>query len=281
MNRLGLRRKSHVLWTPNQLSDGSLYAQFDASVPSSFSLVNSGGIDYVSTWRSLIGGGSKTLTRSTSSRRPYYKTSAFSSKMCVQFDHNSSDTTNDFLDGFNVGAFNATNAPLNMFAACRQTAPTIRAATGDSTENYMTIFGFEGYPGLISLACNASGMQVGVLAGWWNNALTVQKSPQINTPNLYRNLTCFGGTIFGGLSGTWWVSTYLGNYIPRGSSSTEASNRRQYPYVNCGIGCSLRNGGSFAYPFQGELYELLLITGNVTEFTKIKILEYLRAKWGP
>lgn len=279
MNRIGIRRKPHILWNPTKLSGGTLYAWFDASRTSTLTLVNSGGVNYVSSWKSV--NNVLTVTQSTSTRRPYYKLSPFNKKMCVQFDHSSSDTTNDYLDGYDLGTFNTTNAQLHMFVACRQTGTTIRAATGDTTENYMGIFIYEGYPGGILLSSNSSGTQTGVQCSWWNSALTVQKGGTIVIPSSHQKLTCFGGTIYGGTSGTWRVSAHAGNYLTASISSTEASNRRQYPSVNCRLGCALAGGGSYAYPFQGELYELLLITGTITENTKIKMLEYLSAKWGP
>lgn len=280
MNRIGIRRKPHILWDPTKLSGGYLYAWFDASRASTLTLVNSGGVNYVSSWKSV--NNVLTVTQGTSTRRPYYKLSPFNKKMCIQFDHSSSDTTNDYLDGYDLGTFNATNAQLHMFAACRQTAVTIRAATGDTTENYMGIFVHEGYPGGIILADNSSGIQTGINVGWWSQDLSTQKSAHV-LPSVspYRQLTCFGGTIFGGISGTWWLSSYYRNYVRGQTTSTTGLARRQYPSVNVRIGCALAGGGSYAYPFQGELYELLLITGTITEQTKVKILEYLSAKWGP
>jgi hypothetical protein len=249
---------------------------------STFTLVNSGGIDYVSQWDSIIGGASKSLTQSTSARRPIYRRSPFNGfKPCVRFYHQNSDTTNPYLDGFNIGGFGATNAQLNMFTACMQIDPTIRAATGDTTENAMGIFIYEGYPGGILLSSNASGIQTGVATGWWSNDLSVQRSVSITTISPYRRLTCSGGTVYGGTSGTWYVSTHSKGYVPQTITSTSGLNRRTYPYVNTRVGTALAGGGAYAYPFGGEIYELILITGTITLNTKVKMLEYLNAKWGP
>lgn len=281
MNRIGIRRNHHIMWNPLQLSQGSIYAWYDASVPSSLTLVNSGGIDYVSNWASRIGA-SRSLIQSTSTRRPYYELSQFNKRMCVKFDHNNGDTTHDYLDGFNVAGFNAVNANLHMFVACRQTGPTIRAATGDATENYMSIFGYEGYHGHIALSSNSSGIQTGTVVEWWNAGLTSAKSAII-TPTIspYQKLVCFGATIYGGTSGTWRNRLYYQNYVQSRTSTTEATNRRQYPFVNCRMGCMFVSTSTYAYPLKGEIYELLLITGTVSDDVKVKLLEYLSAKWGP
>jgi hypothetical protein len=243
-------------------------------------LVNSGGVNYVSVWTPIVNT-SRTLTQTDSTRRPYYTISSFNNRPCVKFDHNNSDTTNDYLNGTNVGGFNAVNAQLHMFAACRQTSPTIRASTGDATENSMEIFGYEGFHGIISLGSSSSGTQVSVLSEWWNSTDTVSRSKGLAPISPYQKLMCFGSTIYGGTTGTWYVSIHSKNYVPSAESTTEASNRKTYASANCVVGCAKPAGGVYAYPLGGEIYEIILITGTITLNTKTKMLEYLNAKWGP
>jgi hypothetical protein len=269
------------MWTPRQLSGGTIYAWYDASVFDTLTLVNSGGFDYVSQWNSIIGGAAKSLTQTTSGRRPFYRISPYSKKPCVRFDHSNSDTSSDFLDGFNIGGFGETNAQLHMFTACRQTDLSLIVATGDTTEVGMTIFGYEGYHGNITVQSDTNGYQRGISSSWWNSSLTVSKSATIVISQQDRKLTCFGATVYGGTSGTWYVSSHFQNYVTPVTSTTEASNRRIYPYVNCRVGTSFTINSTYAYPFGGELYELILITGTITLNTKTKMLEYLNAKWGP
>lgn len=280
MNRIGIRRKPHILWDPTKLSDGTLYGWFDASRLDTFTFVDDSGVKRVSSWAS-IGQAGRTFAQSNSSRRPFHRISPYNGRPCVTFYHSNSDTAGDYLDGTTTGGFDDINARLHMFAACRQTGTTIREATGDSTENFMGIVIYEGYPSGLFLSSNSSGYQTGIGCEWWTsangqlpNSMTFSSSPHLK-------LTCFGESVNGGTSGNYTTTLHARNYIPPRTSGTSSTGRKNYAASVFRLGCALQGGGLYAYPLHGEIYEVILLTGTIATQTKIKMLEYLSARWGP
>ena len=269
------------MWSVNHFitSGGNVYAWFDASRPETLITQTTSSVDYVNRWSSLVAGSTRYFELASLSRRPYYLKSGVVGHPCVMFDHSNSEANCDYLSGASFGSWNTGSFALNIVVACRQTGPTVRAATGDTTENQMMVVGWNGAHAGIYLGSNASGSQTSVVGTWWNNGATSNL-----TPGSYLNstgkLSAVWQTINGITSGNFYQTMYPYNYKTVVTSTT-LTNRRTYAASNLKLGTAETTSTTFAWPLYGEIHEVIFISGNISNATKKKALEYLRAKWGP
>lgn len=282
MNSFGIRRRQHISWTPEQYikSGGIIHAWFDASQRSTITTEITSSVEYVSRWNSVIDGSTKYVSQTNAARRPIYmEVSPYNKRACVYFDHGTSDTASDFMAASSVlgGNWQTGSYPISFVCAARCTGLSIRPTTGDTTENAMMIFGWEGQHVGIATLHAADGKQTGVATVWWNAAFGAQRS--VSDSAQQNTIMNFYGAVTGTPSTTSSCQITNGQYNKL-VSSTEQIGRGKYSANVNSMGTATRISNVYAWPLKGEIYELFMMTGLMPDYTRIKALEYLRSKWG-
>lgn len=282
MNSFSIRRRQHISWTPEQYikSGGIVHAWLDASRPETIETSTTSSIQYVTKWNSVVNTSGNSMDGVTAARRPIYYSNGAFKRPCVYFDHGGSDTNHDFLQASQkFNDWQTGSYALSFLCAARATGKSINITTGDTTETYMSILGWNGFNCGIQTSHNSSGDMTSVFnILWWNAANTANRGTAYA---LSANQLIASYGVVNGTTSSDFTIEGQGHDYRKYIVSSPTTARKQFAWTECSMGCARRGSTTYAQPLKGEVYELLLITGKLEDYERTKALEYLKAKWGP